>query len=77
MPSLTSTQTRNAARRRAEKRWWFIEPDAALVVVLVLAALGMLYGTRPQPAETPEAAALSAAEVRLALGPITDDHGRP
>jgi cation:H+ antiporter len=28
---------------RAEKRWWLIEPDAALVILLVLAALGLLY----------------------------------
>jgi len=32
---------------RAEKRWWFIEPDAALIIVLVLAAIGMLYAVRP------------------------------
>lgn len=28
---------------RAEKRYWLIEPDAALVISLVLAALGLVY----------------------------------
>lgn len=28
---------------RAEKRYWFVEPDASLVVVLVIAALGLVY----------------------------------
>ncbi|HEX5137064.1 MAG TPA: sodium:calcium antiporter [Planctomycetota bacterium] len=32
---------------RAEKRIWLIEPDAALVVLLVLGALGLLYALRP------------------------------
>jgi cation:H+ antiporter len=32
---------------RAEKRLWFIEPDAALVIVAVFAALGMIYAMRP------------------------------
>jgi cation:H+ antiporter len=33
---------------RAEKRIWFIEPDALLVVLLVLGALGLLYTLRPK-----------------------------
>lgn len=33
---------------RAEKRIWFIEPDALLVVLLVVGALGLLYALRPQ-----------------------------
>jgi len=32
---------------RAEKRIWLIEPDAAMVVLLVLGALGLLYALRP------------------------------
>ncbi|MCA9101217.1 MAG: hypothetical protein KDA63_08710, partial [Planctomycetales bacterium] len=28
---------------RAEKRYWLIEPDAALVIVLVIGALGLVY----------------------------------
>jgi hypothetical protein len=28
---------------RAEKRWWIIEPDAALVILLVLGALYLVY----------------------------------
>jgi len=32
---------------RAEKRIWFIEPDAFLVVLLVLGSLGLLYALRP------------------------------
>ncbi|MEZ6133671.1 MAG: hypothetical protein R3C53_02055 [Pirellulaceae bacterium] len=28
---------------RAEKRWWFIEPDAALIAVLVVGALFLVY----------------------------------
>jgi cation:H+ antiporter len=31
---------------RAEKRYWLIEPDAVLVIVLVLAALGLVYQLR-------------------------------
>jgi cation:H+ antiporter len=33
---------------RAEKRIWIIEPDALLVILLVLGALGLLYALRPQ-----------------------------
>jgi hypothetical protein len=32
---------------RSEKRIWLIEPDAALVVLLVLGALGLLHALRP------------------------------
>lgn len=28
---------------RAEKRWWFIEPDAVLVALLVIASLALVY----------------------------------
>lgn len=28
---------------RAEKRWWIIEPDAALVALLVVGALYLIY----------------------------------
>jgi cation:H+ antiporter len=28
---------------RAEKRYWLVEPDAALVITLVIAALGLVY----------------------------------
>ena len=31
---------------RPEKRFWFIEPDAALVILLVLASLGLVYHLR-------------------------------
>jgi cation:H+ antiporter len=31
---------------RPEKRYWFIEPDALLVIVLVLASLGLVYHLR-------------------------------
>ena len=33
---------------RVENRIWFIEPDALLVVLLALGALGLLYALRPQ-----------------------------
>jgi cation:H+ antiporter len=32
---------------RAEKRHWFIEPDASLMVVLILGALALIYYHRP------------------------------
>jgi cation:H+ antiporter len=28
---------------RAEKRYWFVEPDAALMVVLIFGALALIY----------------------------------
>jgi cation:H+ antiporter len=31
---------------RAEKRYWFVEPDAALVVLLVLLSLGLIFVMR-------------------------------
>ncbi len=31
---------------RAEKRWWIIEPDAALVIILVLGSLYLVYVNR-------------------------------
>jgi hypothetical protein len=31
---------------RPEKRFWIIEPDAALVILLVLASLGLVYYMR-------------------------------
>lgn len=32
---------------RAEKRYWLIEPDAALVLLLIFGALGLVYAYRP------------------------------
>jgi cation:H+ antiporter len=31
---------------RAERRYWFIEPDAALVVLLIAISLGLIYVVR-------------------------------
>jgi hypothetical protein len=32
---------------RAEKRYWLVEPDAALMVLLIVGALALVYNYRP------------------------------
>ena len=42
---ITTCATMISMLYRAEKRWWIIEPDAALVVLLVLGSLWLVYAS--------------------------------
>lgn len=43
---ITTAVTTLSLLYRAEKRWWIIEPDAALVVLLILGSLALIYARR-------------------------------
>lgn len=42
---ITTCATMISMLYRAEKRWWIIEPDAALIVLLVLGSLWLVYAS--------------------------------